>query len=145
MIADDATPAFTPSGALFGDTVRLLGYSLPQQVKPGESLRVHLQWQAVGAIGEDYTFFVHLYSAQGTKVSQNDSWPMNSAYPSSRWQPGEVVAYNQVLSVPADLPPGDYTVQAGLYRWPSMEGLEITGTSQTKDGTLVLGTVSVQP
>jgi hypothetical protein len=145
LIAQDATPAFTPSGALFGETIRLLGYSLPQQVKPGTSFPVHLQWQAAGAITEDYTFFVHMYNVQGALVSQYDGWPLNRAYPSSHWQPGEVVAHNLVLSVPANLPPGPYSVQAGLYRWPSLEGLELTETTQAKDGMVVLGTVTVQP
>jgi hypothetical protein len=145
LIAEYAAPALTPSGALFGDSVRLLGYTLPAQAKPGDNLRVHLVWEAAASSPEDFTIFLHLYDANNGLASQTDGGAVLSAYPTTRWQPGEVVAHNMLLSIPPDAKPGEYTVQVGLYRWPSLERLGVSETSQTKDATVILGKIVVQP
>jgi hypothetical protein len=45
-------------------------------------------------------------------------------YPTSRWQPDEIVIDRADLVLPA-LPPGTYTIRLGLYRMETLERLPL--------------------
>lgn len=109
-----ALPPFaTQVGATFGGEVGLPGYTLS-----GDAGRYALElvWQAAAQPTADYTVFVHVLRPDGTCcVWQSDAMPRGGAYPTSRWQPGEVVVDAYEIALPADLPPGEYAMEVGLY------------------------------
>jgi hypothetical protein len=76
-------------------------------------------------IPTDYTVFLHLRNADGQTVAQKDALSLDGAYPTSRWQPGETVIDPFSLPLPPDLPPGRYTLWAGLYRLDTLERLPV--------------------
>jgi len=133
-----------PLDMQFGDSIELLGFTAPTQVKPGEGLTLHLVWRALGRIPEDLVIFTHLIDSEGTLAAQDDAWPVGGMYPTSHWKAGEVVAYNVTIRVPADAAPGTYRLQVGIYRWPSIERLPVSGTAQTQDSTVQLGDVEIE-
>jgi len=47
------------------------------------------------------------------------------------------------LDLPLTLPPGEYTLIAGLYDWQSGERLSATGASARTDGAAKLGTIQI--
>ena len=111
---------FTPSSfeqevnAIFGDEIMLLGYDL----SPPENREADLTlvWQALQTPTADYTIFVHLLNPDGSCCAwQKDSARVSGTYGTSRWLPGEVVIDPYVIALPADLPPGDYPIELGLY------------------------------
>jgi hypothetical protein len=63
----------------------------------------------------DYTTFVHLTNSAGELVAQQDQPPLKGAYPTSLWDPGEIIADELALPLPAELPPGRYELLVGLY------------------------------
>jgi hypothetical protein len=77
-------------------------------------------WQTEGARFISLAMFVHLLDAAGNIVAQDDGL----GYPPHTWQPGDRFLQLARLPLPPDLPPGDYTLQFGLYdratgaRWP---------------------------
>ncbi len=75
-----------------------------------------LHWRAVGPVPDDYRVFVHLLDAYGDRVAQSDGVPALWTRPTSGWSPGERIEDRHGLSLPADLPLGDYTLIVGLYR-----------------------------
>jgi hypothetical protein len=75
----------------------------------------------------DYTVFVHLVDRNGAVRGQHDSPPMDGTYPTTLWQPGEFVTDAHLLTLPADLPPGDYVLEVGLYRVETGTRLEVAG------------------
>ena len=48
-------------------------------------------------------------------MAQSDVPPHAGLYPTTAWQPGEVVKSYHRLTLLPDLPPDDYTLVAGLY------------------------------
>jgi len=116
----------TPSGSLaarqpypveFEKGITLTGYRvLNPQLRAGEAIHLTLYWTARGKVAESYTVFVHVLAADGYNVAGADSPPRNSAYPTDQWQAGEDVIDPHLVPLPADMPPGDYRLDVGLYR-----------------------------
>ena len=99
-----------------GDDVRLLGYDLAStSIEPGGAVELTLYWQALRQIEHFYAVFNHLIGPDGTVIAQADSWPQGGAYPTLYWLPNEVVEDHYVIPIPPDTPPGEYTLQVGMY------------------------------
>jgi mannosyltransferase len=122
---------------------RLTGYSFaPQAARPGDTVLVTLQWQATAPMSVDYTVFTQLWDASGQVAAQLDSQPASGTRPTSGWKPGDVVLDRKALLLPPDLPPGNYTLQVGLYDLASLQRLTVI-----QDGSdhVLLGNVQVSP
>ncbi len=90
----------------------LRGYDLAQS---GDELALDLYWQARETPEESYKRFLHLVEAgSGRVVAQQDSVPRDWQYPTSIWEPGEIVADRAHLSL-AGLPAGAYELRSGWY------------------------------
>jgi hypothetical protein len=108
--------------------IRLLAY---KDWKIGS--RLMLYWQATTSLDIDYTVFVHSLDAEGRLIGQADGPPVAGHYPTSRWQPGEIVQDSRVV------PPGNrYLV--GLYDAATGERLPAYGTDGVRliDDAVVL-------
>ncbi len=101
-----------PVQARWGDLILLRGYDLETSV---ESLDLTLYWQAEQRMDVSYKVFVHLVDlATGAIASQDDAVPRGWTYPTSWWEPGEVVEDTVALQVEG-LPSGQYRLQVGFY------------------------------
>ena len=131
--------------ANLGGQMQLLGYDAPAQIEPGQSpLPVTLHWQALAAIPLDYTVFVHLVGPDGQLVAQHDEGPWwEVSLPTSTWLPGEKVRDRHLLELPADLPPGPYRLQVGVYYWQTLERLPRLENGQPVDNFIELSEVMV--
>lgn len=110
-----AQPAM-PLDVAFAQGITLAGYDLvPQPVVPGNPAHLTLYWQAGDSPSQDYTVFVHLLDGEGQRVTGADAPPVAGFYPTSLWQAGDWIDDRHLLSVPADLGPGNYTIAVGLY------------------------------
>jgi len=97
--------------------IRLLGYDLDRQtVHPGDTLYLYLYWQAANEIPHDYRVFTQLLGAENVIVAQHDKIVGADAYPTSHWPVGALVRDRFLLTLDPDVPPGQYTLIAGLYR-----------------------------
>lgn len=105
----------TTHSADFGGFVELLGYDLDvSRDCAGSELVLTLFWRRKGtAIPQDYKVFVHLESDR--LWGQADDMPGCSAWPTTTWRPGEIVADRHIVPVDAAAPPGDYVLKVGLY------------------------------
>jgi len=138
--------------ATFGGEARLLGYSLDTEaVAPGDSLNIVLYWQALAPLDDDYTVFAHLLgghnpSTGGPLWVGHDAQPDLGHYPTTSWQPGEVILDWHPLAVPADAPPGEYQLEAGLYLLATMVRLPATDAAgqPIPDDAVLLGTIQVK-
>lgn len=115
------TPARPPQVALdtaVGDGIRLQGYDVqPATLHPGAMLYLQLHWLAEAAPTDDWTVFTHIIDPKtGQVVAGHDSPPGAGSLPTARWQPGWRILDEYQIALPADLPPGDYALAAGLYR-----------------------------
>ncbi len=107
---------FTPQETQFGTVLRLAGTKItPEQLAPGETLHVALAWQATAEMSTSYRVFLHLVRADGHIVGQSDGEPAHWTRPTTGWAVGEVVVDEREIPVPADTPPGRYTLRVGWY------------------------------
>lgn len=120
------------------EPLQLLGYSLdPEEVRPGGSFTVRLFWQAGATPPADYTVFVHLYTPgeeEAAPIAQSDQPPCAGAYPTSRWEAGEIVVDEHVLELPANYAPETAVLAVGVYTWPSLERLSLRAESGVLSG-----------
>ena len=124
MTPPDSIPQ--PLTANFDDWIVLHGYDLSsQQVQPGESLTFTLYWQAKQQRPLAYTNFVHLVDATGNTVAQTDVTPGGGAFPTDSWVPDEWLTDTVTLTLPPDLPSGQYQLLLGWYYWENLERLPL--------------------
>jgi hypothetical protein len=108
-----------PKNQTVTETIKLLGYDLgPAHMAAGGQITVTLYWQPVQSLAIDYTSYVHLLNKDGQGVTQSDHRPGGDFYPSSYWQPGELLQDRHILNLPADLPADSYQLRVGLYYQP---------------------------
>jgi hypothetical protein len=109
-----------------GQDMRLQGYAIDKtSARPGDSLLLTLWWQALAAPGDERSVLVQLLDRRGTLAAQADGPPARGGRPTSQWQAGDLVIDSHQVALPADLAPGEYTLVFGMYRWPSLERLEM--------------------
>lgn len=130
-----------------GSAIELSGYRLSsRQMEPGRSLRLVLLWSVREAVRERYVVFTHLLDAAGRVVAQQDSEPRGASYPTHLWEAGETIPDNYELAPDSTLPPGEYTVEVGMYRRDDLSRLPVMdGLGQRVEGDRVLlGTVMIE-
>jgi hypothetical protein len=94
----------------------------PEEEDSAEDVEMTLltSWETEGARFVSLAMFVHLLDGAGNIVAQDDGL----GYPPHTWQSGDRFLQLARLPLPADVLPGDYRLQLGLYdratgaRWP---------------------------
>ena len=56
--------------------------------------------------------------------------PQEDRYPTSMWDPGEIVMDAHTILLPSDLEPGKYTLRIGLYEPDSGQRLALVNEAQ---------------
>lgn len=79
------------------------------------AVEVELFWRTRNPQYQNLTVFTHLVDADGQWKAGHDSIPANGTAPITDWPPDAIQADLHRISLPPDLPPGEYTVLAGLY------------------------------
>jgi hypothetical protein len=80
-----------------------------------------LYWEARQPVQHRYKVFTHILGSSlnpgdGTPVwGQQDNEPVAGTRPTSTWQPNEVIVDDYLLVLDPQAPPGDYTLEIGLY------------------------------
>jgi hypothetical protein len=109
-------PPQQPADVIYADAIRLTGYDLRSAtLVPGGSVSLTLYWQPLRRLDADYTTFVHLFNADGTRIAQSDHRPGDVYYPTSLWKPAETLADTHTLALPAEPGKPPYTILVGLY------------------------------
>jgi hypothetical protein len=106
------------------DGVTLRGYNLvPERVSAGETITLTLYWKARQTPSTDYQVFIHLLGEAPQPVAQGDGPPLTGDYPTSMWAAGEGIADPHPVSLPRDLPAGEYRVLVGMYGLETLKRL----------------------
>jgi len=130
-----------------GDEVTFLGYDLSATVvRPGDTLRLTLYWQARRETTEWYKVFTHLLDDEDRIWAQKDSVPVGGTRPTTGWVKGEVIVDEYELAVDADAPGGDYILEVGMYEEGTGLRLRVlNGGGQAVGDRILLGKVRVEP
>ncbi len=152
-------PAYRPPGQIEGpvsaslaefqppgeDTpaMRLLAAHVsPDEVTPGENVRVTLTWQATARMGRNWSVFIHLVDSAGVIAGQRDTYPgvgllaTADLSPGRRWRSEYVVPVSDAAYTPEDL-----TVVVGLYDFDSGVRMTLPGGATSA----AVGEVALHP
>lgn len=133
-------PLPNPQMVPLGGIISLRGHELAQSsAVAGQPLTLKLYWQAETPPPEDYTVFTQLLDGSGALAVGWDSQPLGGHFPTSQWPVGQIVTDVVQIPLPAELPPGEYTLITGLYRLATLERL--TGPDGSDFVTLSVVTV----
>lgn len=123
--------------AEFNLELALEGYELSAaELKPGSELEVSLLWRALEDPRTAYTVFLHMIGRDGERVAQRDELLLGGYYQPTVWPEKEAVVDRHGLSLPANLAPGRYRLEVGLY--PPDDPDDILPTTAGED-RVVLG------
>jgi hypothetical protein len=99
-----------------GDQILFLGYDIgDEQLQSGGKLGVTLYWQALRAMGEDYTIYLKLVNAVYHIWGQQEGRPFYDGMPTNAWQAGQKVKDRRELEILPGTPPGLYYIEVILY------------------------------
>ncbi|MCB0213092.1 MAG: glycosyltransferase family 39 protein, partial [Anaerolineae bacterium] len=107
-----ALPVQTETNATFGETARLVGYTVGQPpFKSGEALPLTFFWQSLAVGQEQLSVVVDVEDANGQVVITHDHEPI---WPVTAWQPGTLLRDPHDIALPPTLPPDEYRVFVSL-------------------------------
>ena len=134
LIFSDVPDWGTLTNIGFGKIMRLAGYHIPPP-KDG-TVTIDLFWHALPPIENDtgacfdtvvednpvticprnnYAVSVRLIAPDGSVRAQHDSQPANGLLPTAQWRVNDYVQDTHTLTLPADAPPGEYSVAVVVY------------------------------
>jgi hypothetical protein len=88
-----------------------------------------------------------LLGPDGQVVAGHDGEPVSGTRPTTGWVPGEFITDLHEVPIPADLPPGQYVVEVGVYDAGAagMPRLPVLGKdSQIETDRVIFGPVKVR-
>ncbi len=94
FILTDIPPEATPMNIGLVDKIRLAGYSLSLNKDA-----ITLYWHTLAPLAANYTISVRAKAADGSQLSQIDSWPVSGLLPTSQWRQGDYVADTHALQL----------------------------------------------
>jgi hypothetical protein len=127
-----------PLSVNLADRIRLLGYNMTWAFRPGNEVHLTLFWQALKAMDENYTVFIHIVDPQGHIWGQKDNPPVDGFYPTTTWEAGEIVRDQYEVPISPEALPGRYYVVTGMYLVEDGQRLSVTD-----EGGKVVGDHSV--
>jgi len=133
------TRAIAPAGLVgeFGDFVALRALQTDNVLTPGAQLRAQLTWAVTAATTDDWTVGFYLLDAGGALRAQDDRRPCNHSYPTTVWQPGEIIVEERTLDIPPDLAPGEYTLALAFYQVENGTRAPVSGPEVAPGETLL--------
>jgi hypothetical protein len=103
-----------PLGWDFREEIELAGYDLRPVDR--SALEFVFYWRARRVPSAVYKVSVRIVDGERKILAQEDGWLAGEIYPTSMWQPGNLVLGRLRLPVPPDLPAGRYELDLVLYR-----------------------------
>ncbi len=127
-----------PANINFDDQITCLGYDqLPDH-------RVLVYWQAQQALAADYKVALHVTDRAGHDWGRLDRRPAGYYYPTTRWEPGEILFGKYEPALLPGAPPGEYELEISLYTDADPGGLDVLAPNGAPLGKIaLLGTATL--
>lgn len=140
---DGAAVSQTPL-ATFGDGLTLLAAAVPAEGwSAGAAPVLQLTWRADTPARGRYTTFVHVVGPNGL-VAQHDQEAQGGFYPTAAWLQSVPVTDRYPLTLPEDLPAGDYQILIGLYDPATGQRLPVLENGAAVGDAFTAATVQVR-
>ena len=124
-----------PVSIQFNDGIELVGYQVEMPLGSSPAVSLTLYWRTGTPISWPWTVFRHVMM-DGQLVGQRDGHPAQDTWPTTCWEPGEIVVDSQVI--PLDVHQLDEaTLKVGLYDAKSGRRLSVFGEWALPEGDAV--------
>ena len=117
-----ATVSLPPAAplAVLGDSVYLLAGDARPPARSGQPFEVTAGWTVAAPLDANYTIFAHLVDVEGQIIAQQDQQPLGGRYPTTIWEPGEVVSDTISIALPAEAAGKTACLRLGMYEPQSL-------------------------
>ncbi len=117
---------------------------------PGDTIHLTLEWESLALAEESYTVFVHLIDLANRPLVALDYTPLGGSAPTHlwipKWLPGQKLVDPYRLEIPADIVPGTYLIEVGLYEMTAGRRLHMSDPRGNLIGDrYILGSVEISP
>ncbi len=139
-----------PSPIRFGDALEMQVLSpLTATLKAGDKAVLWLGLRPLAPLTIYPAVFVHLYGVPtpyqgGPLWAQADS-EVCATYPAPLWQTDETIIQSFDLTIPSDIPPGEYSIAVGVYPVNGKARLPITAPPNTTTDYIVVDKFFISP
>ncbi|MCY4020902.1 MAG: hypothetical protein OXG39_15925 [Chloroflexi bacterium] len=121
ILGELVLPAHSPAAptlplAAFDSGVLLHAVRMPERAIAGETLEITFSWRSDESGDEDHVQFLHFGREKTSEWFVYDQQPLGPRLPTRLWYAGLADSEAWQVTLPADLPPGRYSVFTGLYR-----------------------------
>jgi hypothetical protein len=116
--------------ARVGDKFLLANYAL-QTDRATNRARLTLYWECLAKSDVDYIVFAHLLDSSGAILAQRDAPPRGGKYPTTIWDPGEIVKDEYDLEILASAR-GPFSLVVGMYSPVTQQRLPIGNADHVK-------------
>jgi hypothetical protein len=105
--------AHQPVDAVFADSFRLVGWDAQPTTN---RIQLHLNWQDLNPVTTPYWFSALLVAPDGSLPQESQVWQgLDTRYPTTCWQPGEIVGDTISLPLPDDAQSGDWWLSLSVF------------------------------
>jgi hypothetical protein len=128
---------------IFGDFAQFIGFDVVSLVwVHDENVILSLYWRPTDQAPppRDYSLYIHLLTPDGQQIAQWDGVPLQNAYPTRFWRPGESLLDYWVLRMPHDVIRGPAQLRIGLYDPLTNERLPVTVDGEVVGDGLTIDT-----
>jgi hypothetical protein len=116
-----------------GDQLEFLGYEWESPATNPEHVSIETFWRVTARPDGPRAIFVHLLAPDGQVVAQWDGLDIAV----EGWREGDTLMQSASFELPADLAPGRYWLQTGMYDPATGERLDVLGEAVTEDRVLL--------
>ncbi len=93
----------------FENGMRLLGYTT-SVAKPGVPTPLTFFWQATRNLAKEYAVITQIQDWRGNIFATTQAAPALGIYPTTRWQPNDIVRDPQTITLRGNTPDGEYRI-----------------------------------
>ncbi|MFZ0546201.1 MAG: DUF2723 domain-containing protein [Candidatus Promineifilaceae bacterium] len=120
----------------------------PLIVQSGSTVHLTLEWESLASPEDSYSVFVHLIDSADHPLVTLDYTPLGGSAPTylwiPKWLPGQRMLDPYRVPISADLSPGTYYLEAGLYEMTSHRRLYLSEPDGSLNGDrYILGPIEV--
>lgn len=131
--------------AVFEDAIGLESAGTDREhYEAGDVMRVQMVWQTTAPVEDAFKVFVHVVDMQGNLWAQYDSEPGSGLLPMPVWRPHQPVVDRFAISLPPDMPSGEYMLLAGIYHPEGGWRLRVTEADQGGADYVAFGSIEIR-
>jgi hypothetical protein len=123
-----------PTGVVFGDQVRLIGYDVGQSLAPELAMPVTLYWQPVAPLTRRYKYILRLVSEEGDMLATTETEPYSGFLPTTTWPVGRTIVEYTGVPVSAKVAPGKTRLTLQVYDAETLQKLPVTQSTGIETG-----------